>query len=760
MTKEFSGQGVDRVECEALAPDGDEAGLTRRVNHGCARILRRNAIPSVLTNVVLSGLVAAVAWSFGHELPAIAWFLFGLAINVIRIVIALNFDLDADPSEAKVERWPRVYAVTAAFSGCVWGAVGFLFIFPDQPEAATFFIVIVAGITAGSVSSSSPYFPALYWFLVPVLIPLAVALALRQEPLFYVIAATLVMYLLMVLFTGRNINGTLRRSLEARYRQEALVDDLVRARDEANVANRAKSEFLSSMSHEIRTPLHGILGIVELLRGSELDAAQRSRLDDAWDSCTALRTLVDDVLDMGKIEAGEVKVEMVPFDLAELVESSRIAFGARAREKGITFEIDTRLAESDAVVGDRKRIRQVLWNLLGNAIKFTPLGSVTLTLDWLDADEADNPASGMSRLRIEVSDTGIGIEPASLETLFKPFVQADLSTTRRFGGSGLGLAIVDNLLRLMGGTISVKSVAWHGSTFTVEIPLERIDPRQLPNLSEGTAPDTWTAARPLRILLAEDQALNALVASELIERHGHQVDHVTDGVQAVEAAATQNYDLILMDAHMPFMDGAEATREIRASPHGDQVAIIAVTADALASQYDRLKEAGVDEVLTKPYTDSELMAVVTRHGAHCLGWREEATVQGDAVPEILDAGAAFPDLKADWRAGDEAGFKTFAINRDPEIVKNLLSLARESTREQVDKLRGAIAENDPEAIFFAAHRLKGTSGSIFASELSSLASDLEAASKDPIRIAEIFPSIEVAADEALEWWGEREHALD
>jgi signal transduction histidine kinase/CheY-like chemotaxis protein/HPt (histidine-containing phosphotransfer) domain-containing protein len=750
MTNEHDGPDGDLTASDALAPDNGEAGLTERVNHGCARILRRNAIPSVLTNIALSGLVAAIAWLQGHQTPAIAWFVTGFGINLIRIIIALNFDLNAEPSDVKVKRWPRLYAVITALSGGVWGAVGFLFIYPDQPEAATLFIVVVAGITAGAVSSSSPYFPALSWFLVPALIPLATALALRQEPLFYVIAGTLVVYLVMVLLMGRNINYTLRRSLEARFRQEALVSDLVRARDEAEVANRAKSEFLSSMSHEIRTPLHGILGIVELLRGGDLDETQRTRLDDAWDTCTALRTLVDDILDMGRIETGEVTLEMAPFDLGEMVENSRSYFEVSAREKGLTFEIETPLSKVEAVRGDRKRVRQILWVLLGNAVKFTPLGSVKLNLNWLDTNDI---APGVSILKVEVQDTGIGIKPDDLEKLFKPFVQVDLSTTRRFGGSGLGLAIVGHLVRLMGGKIFVQSVPWNGSTFTVEIPLERVDSSEIPNSSNEVAPAAEVFNYPLRILLAEDQALNALVATELITRHGHQIDHAPDGVQAVEAAAALDYDLILMDAHMPFMDGADATREIRASPFGGTVPIIAITADTLPSQFRKLMDAGVNDVVTKPYTDAELMAVVNRYGS-----RRSSVSEGTVSVSNghVEDGQAIPASKQDWRARDETELKAFAINRPPEVVGNLLRLACESTKEQIEALREAIADNDPEAIFFSAHRIKGAAGSIFASELASLAESLEKVSRNPEEIAAIFPKIEAAALEALDWWAERE----
>jgi signal transduction histidine kinase len=442
----------------------------------CLRILGRNAIPSISTNIVLSGLVAVVAWFQGLEVQAIVWFAVGTAVNLVRIALTLTFKPNREISLAKVQLWQRLYTLLAALSGSVWGAVGFLFIFPDQPNAAMFFTVIVAGITAGAVSSSSPHFPALALFLAPVLLPLALAFALRQEPLFYVIAGTLVMYLVMLLFTGKNISLTLRQSLESRYRQESLVDDLVRARDAADAANRAKTGFLSSISQEIRAPLNDILSTVRMLRQTDLNQYQRGRLDNAWKSCNALDALIGDILDMGRIEDGTVEIETVPFDLRELVDRSREVFEKQAAEKNLAFTVESSLGPAELVEGDPTRIRQVLWNLLSNAIRFTPMGSVALSIGWIDPSDGPATETERSVLRIRVADTGVGIGVESPEVLFDPLLQSDASTSREFSGSGLGLSIVKNLLDLMHGEVSVTSEFGQGNTFTVLLPLVRLDP--------------------------------------------------------------------------------------------------------------------------------------------------------------------------------------------------------------------------------------------------------------------------------------------
>lgn len=737
-------------------PVGRQDWVSGNLDRACARVLRKNAPPTVATNIVLSGLSAIVAWMAGFETEALVWLAVSLTVNTSRLILARSFDADGASSEA-VLRWSRYYALLTVASGCVWGSVGFLFFTPGQPNVSTFFVVMAAGITAGAVSSMSAHYRTLCGFLVPALVPLSAALMFQGESIYFIIPGAILLYLVMLLVTGRNINQTLRGSLAAQFRIEAMMRDLVVARDEATVANKAKSDFLSSMSHEIRTPLNGILGMAYLLRDSNLDTVQRGRLDNIWNSCTSLRAIIDDVLDMSKIEAGSIEIESVPFDFRALVGNAAMLFGDLAREKGLAFGVGIAPERSEAVRGDPTRIRQVLWNLLSNGIKFTQEGSVSLQMSWVNQDGGVTDDSALSRMRIVVEDTGIGIEPDRLNTIFEPFTQADISTTRQFGGSGLGLSIIKNLVALMDGTISVTSTLGQGSRFVVELPLARTDPALVPAPAFLAEPKDWAMDRPLRVLLAEDQPLNALVATELIQRHGHRVHHVVDGAKAIEAMDQEDFDLILMDAHMPVMDGLEATRRIRASERGRSIPIIAVTADTLSSQNENLLAAGVDIVLTKPYADNELMALVKKFGMHRSTRNASVTDTGGSGAVTVDTGDRA--ARSDWRDDALAKFDAFARDRDPALVLKLVQISQSSTRDRMVKLRQAVADGDASQIDFSAHSLIGSSGSFFAAELSSLAGELREANDDPRRVAEIMPRLETAADDAMHWWHGLEQRL-
>jgi PAS domain S-box-containing protein len=547
-------------------------------------------------------------------------------------------------------------------------------------------------------------------------------------------------------FENRLTDGRWLRGVDSRTHDHGVVrvliditelkqqqEELDLARKLAEDANQAKSEFLATISHEIRTPLNGILGMAYLLRDTAMDSHQTVRLENIISSGNALQVIINDVLDMSKIEAGAIDIEYVPFDMAALVASVSSLFGDVAADKGLNFDVGMLPDDARHLVGDPARIRQVLWNLLSNAVKFTQKGRVSVQFGW---GEDIGLTEDRQNLRIEVRDTGIGIEQDRLDGIFDPFVQADASTTRRFGGTGLGLSIIRHLVELMGGAIQVESESGKGSNFVVTVPFGAADPADVDRqIAKGVSVPTGKR-RILKILVAEDHPLNALVTTELLQRHGHETVHVENGLEAVTAMHDGGFDLILMDAHMPEMDGIEATRLIRAHPFHGRVPIIGLTADAFVNQHAALRDAGMNAIVTKPFTDNDLISAIWSH-----------VPAGELDDE--DTGDVDTD---DWRTEARANFDAFAKLRSPEMVGKLLALGRSTTVERLQELETAIAAGNSEQIRFAAHTLKGACGTMFAIRLAELAGEIEHSHEDLDAVQEKFPAFEACALETLEWW--------
>ncbi len=428
---------------------------------------------------------------------------------------------------------------------------------------------------------------------------------------------------------ARSMVRAIRYAIDRRRSQAALLE----AKAAAEAASAAKSQFLANISHELRTPMNAILGMIDLAAQKATDPTAADFLKTAKESADLLLALLDDLLDCAKIEAGKLELESAPFSLARMLDQLTRVLSVRASEKGLAFSCRIPDGTPDGLVGDQVRLRQILFNLAGNAIKFTQRGLVEVSVRTLPSPTArgvgsegqclPSPAgrgelaqlpesphpSSLLDLEFTVRDTGIGIPPADVERIFQPFAQADASTTRRFGGTGLGLSICSSLVALMGGRIWVESEVGKGSTFhfTVRLSLAK-EFRAAP---EPAAKVSAVAASALRILLAEDNPANQKLAAYILRNRGHEVEIAGDGRQSLRMSEETRYDVILLDVQMPGMDGLEAAQAIRTRENGqDRVPIIAMTAHAMKGDRERCLAAGMDAYLSKPINGQEMIALV------------------------------------------------------------------------------------------------------------------------------------------------------
>ncbi|HET7865059.1 MAG TPA: ATP-binding protein, partial [Burkholderiaceae bacterium] len=503
------------------------------------------------------------------------------------------------------------------------------------------------------------------------------------------------------------------------WRRSMLAEQLrlERERAAADAASRVKSEFLAHMSHEIRTPMNALLGSAELLAQTALDERQSRHVSLFQSAGASLLEILNDLLDLSKIEAGLLRLQPQAFSLVDLVASQTVLFEARASQKGLRLltEFDPDLPP--VVMGDGPRLAQVLRNLLGNAVKFTQRGSVTLAVRCVPG------APG--RLRFEVHDTGIGIAPQKQQEIFHPFTQADSGVERAYGGTGLGLTISHRLVALMGGELGVDSREGVGSVFHLEIdlPASQLAPVAL---WAPSSPEPTGDLRPgLRLLLADDNPQNVQLVQAYLEGDGHHIDVVHDGAAAIERFRAQPYDVVLMDVQMPGMDGYRATAALRAIERGrasTPVPVIALTANAMPDDERRSLQAGCTSHLSKPFSRAQLRRALARSAASseaALRPEADAHAQADAF-----AGAPWPLPQLAALEGFDLATALARMDGNTELYLRVLHAATPMLRGWSERFAQALGD-DPAAALRLAHDLKSTAATVGAVALAAAAQRLE-----------------------------------
>lgn len=592
--------------------------LEQRVRAELVRIAYHDALYGAPFAIIIALLVAYSVWSeFPRDVVA-GWLALALVCNLLRLGMRWHYLRRPARLEATAG-WELWFIVVSAATGLSWGIGAWLFYTPHDSIYRVMVVLVLAGLTTGASRLLAPIIVAnlLYVYLSVGL--LQVRLLANDDTRSSVLAAMCVLYLGYMSVAARQQVRTLRRTVRLGFENAVLVEsfstakeraeslnrelsteiarrevveaELRSASERATSANQAKSKFVATMSHEIRTPMNGIIGMLRIVRDSPLSSTQRENIETAANSADTLLELLNDVLDFSKIEAGRLEPERIAFSPAAIVKSVADLLRSRAHAKGLDFDVTLSPHLPVGLFGDPTLLRQILFNLVGNAIKFTDRGSVSIHV------LSELPNAHQAVVTFAVSDSGIGMGAEALDKIFMPFTQADSSMSRRFGGTGLGLAISQKLVEAMGSIIQVNSAPGRGSDFQFVLRFDRTFAAPSP---AGTNGEFAMPKLRGRVLVVEDDRVNQRIIAHFLKQMGLETGLAEDGKTAVNVALSQTWDAVLMDCQLPGLDGLEATRQIRTHRQGVHLPIIALTAHASTRDRAECLAAGMDDFLTKP----------------------------------------------------------------------------------------------------------------------------------------------------------------